>query len=86
MQWCRRLPEYNSQVMYKKDPLDVQADALSRVRSLAETTTDDWDKITSFLLNKKFLEHTDIHHADDTTLPHKLRFNYAHNDTQLQRE
>lgn len=52
MQRRRRLAEYNFQVMYTKGPCNVQAYALSRLCTLAETATDGLDEIPYFLLSE----------------------------------
>ena len=74
MSWRLRLAEYNFQVMYKKGPQNVHADAVSRLRTAAETVTDDWDEIPSFLLEEEFSDVTDDETDNRTHLPRKLRF------------
>lgn len=66
MRWRLRLAEYNFQVHYKKGPSNVHADALSRLRTTAETTTDDWDEIPSFSLEGNL--------PSPDTFPPKKRF------------
>ncbi len=48
MRWRLRLSEYDFQVMYKQGHLNTQADALSRLHTLAETVHEDWDEIPAF--------------------------------------
>ena len=60
--------------MYKKGPQNVHADALSRLRTAAETVADDWDEIPSFLLEEEFSGVTDDETDNRAHLPRKLRF------------
>ena len=51
MRWRLCLAEFDFQVAYKKGKLNQQADALSRLRTLAETVTSDPDEIPTFTLD-----------------------------------
>lgn len=86
MRWKLRLSENNFKVMYKRGPLNVHADELSRLQTLAKTTADNWDEIPSFLLSKKFSDHTEINHVVNAALPPKLRQKQNRRDIQLQRD
>lgn len=51
MRWWLRLAEFDFEVIYKKGTVDQQADALSRLRTKAETIyPDDDDDVLAFLL------------------------------------
>lgn len=74
MRWALRLVEYNFQVLYKKNLRNANADALSRPKTLAETTANYWDEIPSFRLNEKHPERTKIDRGASTVLLSKLHF------------
>lgn len=57
----------------RKGPSNVHADSLPRLITLMQTTADDWDQITSILLN--------IPSISCNMLPPKQRFKHAHNHT-----
>ena len=73
MRWRLRLAEYNFQIKYKTGTTNVHADALSRLRTNAETVQDDWDEIPSFLLEDDPSDVNENNH-DLLVLPTKLRF------------
>ncbi len=60
MRWRLRLAEFDFEVAYKKGTINTQADALSRLRTLAETITDDSDEIPSFLSEEHNFTLSDI--------------------------
>ena len=49
MRWCLRLAEFDFEVKYKKGLLYMQADALSRLTTTAETIPDDEYNIPAFM-------------------------------------
>lgn len=83
MQLCLQLAEHNVQVIYKKDPRNVHANALLRLRTMADTTAEDWDELPSFLPSKQFAEHTEVNHMADAAVPPKLRHKHNRRDIQL---
>ena len=54
MRWRIRLCEYNFQIKYKKGSQNAQADALSRLKTLAETIRHDDEDIPTFMINVIF--------------------------------
>ena len=52
MRWRLRLSEFDFRIEYKKGTLNAQADALSRLRTLGETTVPIDDDIPSFFLEE----------------------------------
>ena len=81
MRWRLRLCEYTFTVKYKKGKANVHGDALSRLRTRAETVADDWDEIPSFLME---LENSDVFDVQlDLTqpLPTKLRFKQLYQES-----
>ena len=50
MRWRLRLAEFDFNVQYKRGKLNQQADALSRLRTMAETIDDDSEEIPTFLI------------------------------------
>ena len=54
---CRlRLSEFDFQILYKKGKLNTQADALSRLTTLGETTSDLDEDVTCFLIDGEYDE------------------------------
>lgn len=72
--------------MYKKGPRNVHVDALSRLQMLAETTAGECDETLSFLLIKKFSEHTRINYVHNAAVRHKLRYKHNRRNCQLQHD
>ena len=60
MRWRLRLCEYDFEIAYKKGPQNQQADALSRLQTLAETVRHDDDEIQTFLLESTHAAHTKL--------------------------
>lgn len=81
MRWHTRLAKYDFQVIYEKGSHNVYSDALSRLKTIAETTADDRDEIPSFLLNEQCLEHTEISNVTETKVPPELQ--YKHNRRKI---
>ena len=79
MRWRLRLAEYDFQVMYKLGALNTQADALSRLKTLAETVHEDWDEIPAFMVSEA--ANNDNLERD---IPLKLRLKQAHKQQQDQ--
>ena len=71
VRWRLRLAEFNFQVMYKKGKENQQADALSRLRTLAETIQDDWDEIPSFMMEEEINEND--HSQVDRPIKHRFK-------------
>ena len=65
--------------MYKKGPSNVHADALSRLRTNAETIADDWDEIPCFITEGDISDVTDEEDNQDNGIPTKLRFKQRYN-------
>lgn len=86
IRWRLHLSKSNLQVMCRKDPCNVHADALSLLTTLAETTADDWDAIPSFFLSHQNSAHTEIHHEGSLFTPLELHYKLACKNTQLQRD
>lgn len=61
MRWRFCLEDCNFLVQYKRGPRNVHADALSRLWTNAAATSNDWDKILSFLIENP-LDSTDSLH------------------------
>ena len=80
MRWRLRLAEFDFQIMYKKGKLNTQADALSRLRTLAETIRHDDDDIPAFML----LEHNKNYNLDKLdNQPLKQRYKTTSNKNNL---
>ncbi len=60
MRWRLLLSEFDFEIKYKKGNLNCQADALSRLRTLAETIPEDHDTIPSFLATESEESETDL--------------------------
>ena len=56
MRWRLRLSEFDFQILYKKGNLNTQADALSRLTTLIETTSDLDEDIPCFLIDGEYDE------------------------------
>ena len=56
MRWRLRLSEFDFQILYKKGKLNAQEDALSRLTTLGETTSDHDEDIPCFLIDGEYDE------------------------------
>ena len=77
IRWRLRLAEFNFNIAYKKGTCNQQADALSRLHTLAETVHEDWDDIPSFILSDLSEES-----ADPSSQPPKGRYKLAYANHQ----
>lgn len=71
VRWPFHMAKYSFQARHKKGPHNVYIDALSWLRTNAETTSGDWDKIRSILIQTPW--------KFSTNLPPKQRFKRVQN-------
>ena len=69
MRWHLVLAEFNFNIQYKLGRLNTRADALSRLRTTAETIYEDPDDIPTFILDA-----SDVSDNESSNAPLKMRF------------
>ena len=73
MRWRLRLSEFDFTIQYKRGVQNTQADALSRLATLGETTSDIDDEITCFMVEGDSIVYTMIFTSSPTNTRNSMR-------------